>query len=107
MGWHLLKGFSKPWVNIFSDLYLDRTQSLAQNRLLLTSSKGSINLRNYKVGKDIIERGLGWNVGNGLSLKVWTSNWFTTSSLRSLIQGPLHSYEEDLRVADLFDSNRG
>ena len=105
LNWQMMKNTHRPWVQILSDLYLHRNQPLKESPLSFCKSRGSINLRNIIHGNNIFNQGLGWNIGDGKTIKVWSGKWFSASTLRSLIEGPLLPEEDQLLLSDLFDSN--
>ncbi|CAL9231590.1 unnamed protein product [Arabidopsis halleri] len=53
-------------------------------------------------GRKVLQEGLGWLVGNGESVRVWTDPWLSFSSPMRPI-GPLNVNMKWLRVADLID----
>lgn len=56
--------------------------------------------RSLCIGKDLLKKKLGWVIGNGESIKVWSDPWL---SLNTPLQpmGPVPENAQELRVSDL------
>lgn len=52
----------------------------------------------------IVQQGLRWQIGNGLSVQVWKDKWLPNSSTYKVVSPRLDS-SLALRVSDLIDSD--
>ncbi|XP_009137100.1 uncharacterized protein LOC103861146 [Brassica rapa] len=60
--------------------------------------------RGILAGRDILKKGLGWVVGNGCIIRVWSDNWLSTTQPLCTI-GPRTSEAHNMLVSDLFLPN--
>lgn len=60
--------------------------------------------RSIIAGRDVLRKGLGWIIGDGSLVHVWSSPWLSTSR-PSLPTGPPPENDLQLRVCDLIHSN--
>lgn len=60
--------------------------------------------RGILAGRDILKKGLGWVVGNGCTIRVWSDNWLSTTQPLCTI-GPRTSEAHNMLVSDLFLPN--
>ncbi|KAG7593940.1 Ribonuclease H-like superfamily [Arabidopsis thaliana x Arabidopsis arenosa] len=67
-------------------------------------SNASHGWRGILAGREILKQGLGWIVGNGESINVWTSPWLSPTSPK-LPLGPPPLLLVDLKVKDLLHPN--
>lgn len=58
--------------------------------------------RGILAGREVLRKGLGWIVGSGVEINVWTEPWLATNQPLSPIGPPTES-NKTLRVADLID----
>lgn len=68
---------NKLWVRIMKDKYV-------KNGNFLTSGAGNNALWGWKIitqGRNIIERGAIWQVGDGRSIEFWSNGWVTEEPL--------------------------
>ncbi|XP_048633020.1 uncharacterized protein LOC125607204 [Brassica napus] len=56
--------------------------------------------RGILAGREILKKGLGWAIGNGNTVKVWSDNWLSTTHQMCPI-GPPREEENNLLVSDL------
>ena len=56
-------------------------------------------------GEGIFNRGTKWVVGKESLLSVWHDKWMSTSTLRSLLTGPLNKDEDHLLIRDVVNSH--
>ena len=86
------------WAKVILSKYcsLDKRRARDSDKLPGSSSWTAI-----KVGFPIFEKGIGWSVGDGRKIKVWSDCWIRDVSLRDLIVGPLTQNESDLLLSDL------
>jgi len=52
--------------------------------------------------RDVMERGLGWRVGNGEFIRIWRDKWLPPPN-PILIHNPLQGLDRDSRVSKLID----
>lgn len=78
-----------------------------QNDLLSCSSSGAMShgWRGILAGREVIKRGLGWAVGTGKDINVWSENWLSTGEVSRPI-GP-NFQDQDLTVQDLILPSTG
>jgi len=83
------------WAKVILNKYcsLDRRRARDPDKLPTSSSWTAINVA--------FEKGIGWSVGDGRKIKVWSDCWIRDVSLRDLIVGPLTQNESDLLLFDL------
>ncbi|XP_013729746.2 uncharacterized protein LOC106433468 [Brassica napus] len=79
-----------------------------QNDLLSCSSSGAMShgWRGILAGRDVIKKGLGWAVGTGKDINVWSENWLSTGEVSRPI-GPPNFQDQDLTVQDLILPSTG
>uniref|UniRef100_A0A2N9ESQ0 Reverse transcriptase domain-containing protein n=2 Tax=Fagus sylvatica TaxID=28930 RepID=A0A2N9ESQ0_FAGSY len=70
---------------------------------LETRRSGSSNWKSLKKGHKVFRKGLRWVVNNGHEISFWHDLWVGDSPLRSLVHGPLSSWEDSLRVCDVVE----
>uniref|UniRef100_A0A2N9FRW2 RNase H type-1 domain-containing protein n=1 Tax=Fagus sylvatica TaxID=28930 RepID=A0A2N9FRW2_FAGSY len=68
-----------------------------------TRRSGSSNWKGLKKGHEVFKKGLRWVVNNGHEISFWHDLWVGDSPLRSLVHGPLSSWEDSLRVCDVVE----
>ena len=94
--WKLHFSTGEVWAKLFKSKYSDMR---------------SFHCRKFIVHKGlcmavgVCDRGKGWLIHNGLSIKVWQDNWLGSRMLRDKILGPLNNQDTTLRVCDLWDSS--
>ncbi|KAL0900317.1 hypothetical protein Bca101_084278 [Brassica carinata] len=60
--------------------------------------------RGFLIGRDLLKTNIGWAIGNGESVSVWSDNWLSVSEqVRPM--GPVPEDQLELRVKDLFLPN--
>ena len=71
-------------------------------------SSASHGWRGIIWGRDLLQRGLGWSVGNGAQIKVWSDPWISLSEPITPIGPPPSIESKSLMVSDLIlrDSKR-
>jgi ribonuclease HI len=70
---------------------------------LVTPRSGSSNWKGLRRGHEVFGKGFRWVVNNGHSLSFWHDLWVDDNPLRVLVQGPLSSWEDSLRVCDVIE----
>uniref|UniRef100_A0A2N9HFI3 Reverse transcriptase domain-containing protein n=1 Tax=Fagus sylvatica TaxID=28930 RepID=A0A2N9HFI3_FAGSY len=68
-----------------------------------TRRSGSSNWKCLKKGHEVFRKGLRWVVNNGQEISFWHDLWVGDRPLRSLVHGPLSSWEDSLRVCDVVE----
>jgi hypothetical protein len=58
--------------------------------------------RSIVKAKSIVENGVGWQVGNGESIRVWKDDWLPPPQTRLFIPTPL-GLDKNMRVSSLID----
>ena len=94
--WKLHFSTGEVWAKLFKSKYPDARSPHCCK---------SIVHKGLCMAARICDRGKGWLIQNGLSIKVWHDNWFGPETLRDRISGPLSSQDATLRVCDLWDSS--
>ena len=65
-----------------------------------TSGAISHGWRGILAGREVLKLGVGWAIGNGRVINLWSEKWLSTSEVKRLI-GPPSFEEQDLTVRDL------
>lgn len=60
--------------------------------------------RSIIAGKEVLKKGLGWLVGNGDSINIWSDPWLSTSKISTPV-GPTTAENLHLKVSDLLNPN--
>uniref|UniRef100_A0A2N9EFE1 Reverse transcriptase domain-containing protein n=1 Tax=Fagus sylvatica TaxID=28930 RepID=A0A2N9EFE1_FAGSY len=94
--WKLQFSTGEAWAKLFKSKYPDARSPHCRK---------SIVHKGLCMATKICDRGKGWLIQNGLSIKVWQDNWFGPETLREKISEPLSSQDATLRVCDLWDSS--
>ena len=66
------------------------------------SNLGSFAWKSILKGRDTIQKGMKWRVGNGRSIKVFKDQWLPCEGSGRVLSPPLE-HDLDLKVADLMD----
>ena len=90
------------WTKVILRKYCSRSRLNSKDPEKLPCS---INWKAIKVGFPVFHKGIGWNVGNGVSIEFWTDRWVRGCAPRELIEGPINDMECNLVVADLLQDN--
>ena len=97
LNWRMYQEKDSFWAKVILNKYcsLDRRRARDPYKLPGSSSWTAI-----KVGFPIFEKGIGWSVGDGKKIIVWSGCWIRDVSLRDLIVGPLTQNESELLHSD-------
>uniref|UniRef100_M4EYE7 Reverse transcriptase domain-containing protein n=1 Tax=Brassica campestris TaxID=3711 RepID=M4EYE7_BRACM len=98
--WRLLKNPSSLLGRILLNKYCHDSDLLTCS----APNSSSHGWREILAGRDIIKKGMGWNVGSGRNIKVWSDKWLATDSQLCPIGPPTES-DRELRVSDLMMAN--
>lgn len=74
---------------------------LSKNRNLKSYLRRSLDKGNY-----IINSGIYWKMGNGLSISFWFDSWLPRGPIRNLIYGPLNNHEHNTTISNYITPNR-
>ena len=94
--WKLQFSSDEVWAKLFMSKYPD-TRNLHYRK--------SIVHKGLCMATGVCDKGKGWLIHNGLSIRVWHDNWLGSGMLRDKILGPLSSQDMTLHVCDLWDSS--
>ena len=74
--------------------------------LMECSSSGAMShgWRGILAGREVLKLGLGWAIGDGRNVNLWTENWLSTSGAQRPI-GPPTFEEKDMTVRDLLQAD--
>jgi hypothetical protein len=70
---------------------------------LRTRRNGSSNWKGLRKGHEVFGKGLRWVVNNGHEIFFWHDLWVGDCPIRTLVHGPLSSWEDSLRVCDVVE----
>ena len=87
------------WAKVLKSKYCSSRKLNARNRDKLPCSRV---WKAMKKGGEVFNKGVRWIPGRNSNLSLWRDNWATYGPLRALIQGPLTTEEECLKVKDVF-----
>lgn len=78
------------------------------NDLLSCPTTGAMShgWRGVLAGREVLKLGMGWAVGTGAKINVWTDNWLSTGTISRPI-GPPNCHQQNLSVQDLLGPTRG
>ncbi|KAK7825178.1 putative ribonuclease h protein [Quercus suber] len=81
------------WAKVLHKKYQCRrqTKSSRQSRVWAAVEKGKV----------ICDQGAKWTIGSHSSLRFWHDKWLNIGTLRSLVEGPLTSGEDNLMIKDV------
>jgi hypothetical protein len=96
--WRLFQTPNSSVAQIMADKYHPNS-SLMQASL---GGRPSYAWRSILKARPIMERGLGWRVGNGASIKIWGNRWLP-SPTSFKVQTQVQVLHHDAKVADLID----
>lgn len=96
IGWRLLKDPTSLVTQVLLGKY-------AKNSSFMTApapASASHGWRSFLAGREVLKKGLGWVVGDGENIRVWSDPWLSCS--KPLIPiGPVSKEDESLKVSDL------
>ncbi|KAF7830706.1 reverse transcriptase [Senna tora] len=69
-------------------------------------TRSSFIKKSINKGKDLLDNGLTWRVGNGLKINFWHDSWLPSGPIRQQIEGPLNFLEDNLTVKDYTQTSR-
>ncbi|KAF8394774.1 hypothetical protein HHK36_020989 [Tetracentron sinense] len=76
-GWQLLKDSTALWVKVLKNKCMGTTNLLSY----LQRSKSSHVWRSILQGREVLQKGLHWRVGDGKRVKFWTNTWLRDKPL--------------------------
>lgn len=96
LGWRIMHNPDSLLTKVLKGKYFPES-SFLESGAKTGASHGWVSLM---AGKAVLEKGLGYLVGNGENIKVWTDSWLSPSKLEAPI-GPPTLDNQNLLVADL------
>ena len=96
--WQLLHDKSSLFYKVFKARFFPNSTIMEAN----DSRMGSYAWKSILRGRDIIQRGALWRIGNGEKINIWQQCWLPRKHLTQLPISSLESFEDHI-VATLFD----
>uniref|UniRef100_A0A2N9FE83 CCHC-type domain-containing protein n=1 Tax=Fagus sylvatica TaxID=28930 RepID=A0A2N9FE83_FAGSY len=100
LNWRLLQEKDALWARTILAKYSPNGVMEIDKRL---NRCGSSTWRGIKKGHEVFRKGLRWVVRNGQGVSFWHDKWVGENPLRDVIQGPLPSNEDSIRVCDVVE----
>ena len=100
LNWRLLEEKDALWAQTILAKYSPNGVMEVNQRL---NKSGSNTWRGIKKGNAVFRKGIRWVVNNGQGVSFWHDKWVGDKPIRDVIQGPLLSHEESLRVCDVVE----
>lgn len=100
LSWRLLENPSGLLARILFGKYCPN-ESFRNVKPTASSSHG---WKSLLVGRDLLNKKLGWTVGNGNTINIWSDFWLSSSSPQCPY-GPATLEAKDFTVSDLFKTN--
>ncbi len=100
LNWRLLQEKDALWARTILAKYSPNGVMEIDKRL---NRCGSSTWRGIKKGHEVFRKGLRWVVRNGQGVSFWHDKWVGENPIRDVIQGPLLSHEDSLRVCDVVE----
>lgn len=95
LAWRFLHGKGSPWV----DFLMRRHERAAEPHLNITCSSAASPLWKFvSTALPFIAGQVHWNVNNGVQVNLLHDVWFSKSSIRSIVSGPIRQEEENLSL---------
>ena len=98
--WHLLTKEDSLFYRLFEAKFFPRGS-------ILKAKEGirSFAWKSILKGRDLVQKGLLWRVGNGSSIRIYQDNWLPNPSFKKVLSSP--NYFDGLKkVSALIDSDR-
>ncbi|XVE99405.1 hypothetical protein REPUB_Repub03eG0195400 [Reevesia pubescens] len=99
LGWKIINDSDSLWVELLEKKYLKAEDFLSVKQ----KSIYSYTWRSILKGRDVLLKGLGMNVSNGLSTKFWVDCWLPCGPLMSYAQREILEDEPELPVTAYCD----
>ena len=96
--WWLLHDKSSLFYKVFKARFFPNSTIMEAT----DSRIGSYAWKSILRGRDIIQRGTVWRIGNGEKISIWQQRWLPRKHPTQLLNCPLENFE-DHTVATLFD----
>uniref|UniRef100_A0A2N9G3W3 CCHC-type domain-containing protein n=1 Tax=Fagus sylvatica TaxID=28930 RepID=A0A2N9G3W3_FAGSY len=100
LNWRVMEDPNSLWAKTLIAKYYPNG---IMDERLGTHRSGSSNWKGMKNGHEVFRKGLRWVVSNGQEISFWHDLWVGDRPLRSLVHGPLSSWEDSLRVCDVVE----
>jgi ribonuclease HI/exonuclease III len=101
-GWRLVQDPNSLPGSILKAKYFPRGSFLDAK----VGSRPSYAWRSILAGRELLQEGLFWRVGNGRNVRIWRDKWLPRASTYR-IQSPRCGFEENTTVEALIDRNTG
>ncbi|XP_018474023.1 uncharacterized protein LOC108845291 [Raphanus sativus] len=98
--WRLMKNPTSLLGKILLNKYCHSSEFLECS----PPNSASHGWRGILAGREILKKGLGWSIGNGRNIKVWSDNWLSTEAQVCPI-GPPTEQDQHLLASDLMLPN--
>ncbi|XP_022752295.1 uncharacterized protein LOC111301045 [Durio zibethinus] len=86
------------WVTTLKGKYLQ------DNGTLRKTSKVSMTWKAMKWAGPIVEKDIGWVIGDGSSTSFWHDNWLGFGSLKNIVHGPLNWHEDQISMSQCLNA---
>ena len=98
--WHLLHNKSSLFYKVFKARFFPNCSIMEAH----DSRSASYAWRSILRGREVLQRGARWRVGNGDSIKIWQHSWLPRKHTPQLMSYPISSME-NAKVAVLIDES--
>lgn len=100
--WHIVTNDKKIWVQVLKDKYI----KFGDFQSAKVPSNASWRWRSIVKGRNVIERGAAWRVGDGKSLNLWTNWWIGHQPLGLDVETNILDDMLQIKVSDFVLDNQ-
>lgn len=95
--WRILKCPNDPWVKVLKGIYFPNSDFFHAGR----GSRASWIWSSFLEGRDLLVKGMGWEIGDGTSMNIWSDRWIDSLNSGRLSSSNPGDMSDAVMVNDL------